>query len=628
MVESTVESVFKAVVDLTEKELIHVLHVDDELGFLKGAKQILEMQGNLKVETALSAEEALKKMEKKTFDVVVSDYQMPEKDGLEFLRELREKGDNIPFIMFTGKGREEVATQALNFGAQRYFNKIGAPETVYTELSHGIHQVVSSSRAEKALRKSEEKYRSIVELAPDSIMTFDLKGVITSCNTASTRLSGYSKDELVGKHFSRIAPIRATDIPKFLRMLPLTISGKVPKPFEVTFKHKDGTTRQGEVRMSLMKDEGRTIGFQAIMRDITERKKADVRLRESEKKFRDIFENANDVIVYGDLKGTILDLNQKGAELAGIEKEKILGKNFRKLGLISFRDVPKLLGRLARKALGKANTENFQLTITKKDGEKRFLEVNSTLIRRGKMPAGFLAIARDITERRKIQERVEKMNEKLEVVGKLARHDARNKLSAVAMNVFLAKQKLVDDNEALEHLSQIESAVADVERIFDFARIYEKIGMEELVYADVEKSFEEVVMLFSDLHGANIVNDCHGLTVLADSLLRQLFYNLIDNSLKHGEKVSRIRVYHEEVGKNQLKLVYEDDGVGIPKAEKKKIFIEGYGKGTGYGLFLIRKMCEVYGWTIRETGKQGKGAQFTITIPKMSESGKIAFQLH
>jgi signal transduction histidine kinase len=86
------------------------------------------------------------------------------------------------------------------------------------------------------------------------------------------------------------------------------------------------------------------------------------------------------------------------------------------------------------------------------------------------------------------------------------------------------------------------------------------------------------------LHNVKVVNDCRGLTVLTDSLLRQLFYNLIDNSLKHGEKVSRIRLHYEEVGKDKLKLVYEDDGIGIPKAEKEKIFKEGYGKGTGYGL--------------------------------------------
>ena len=143
---------------------------------------------------------------------------------------------------------------------------------------------------------------------------------------------------------------------------------------------------------------------------------------------------------------------------------------------------------------------------------------------------------------------------------------------------------------------------------------------------NVEKSVNEAAMLFTGLDGAKLVNECHGLTVPADSQLRQLFYNLIDNSLRHGENVTQIRVYHE-VEKDQLKLVYEDNGAGVPTDEKEKIFKEGYGKGTGYGLYLIQKICESYGWTIQETGKAGKGAQFTITIPKKNKNGKIGYQL-
>jgi len=144
---------------------------------------------------------------------------------------------------------------------------------------------------------------------------------------------------------------------------------------------------------------------------------------------------------------------------------------------------------------------------------------------------------------------------------------------------------------------------------------------------DVEKTVNEAISLLTDLHEVEVVNDCQGLTVLADSLMRQLFHNLIDNSLRHGEKVSRIRVYYEEMEKNKLKLVYEDDGVGITTADKANLFKEGYGKNTGYGLYLIRKMCEVYGWTISETGKQGEGVQFTITIPKINEGGKEIYHL-
>jgi len=171
-------------------------------------------------------------------------------------------------------------------------------------------------------------------------------------------------------------------------------------------------------------------------------------------------------------------------------------------------------------------------------------------------------------------------------------------------------------------LNEIESAAEEAERIFDFAKTYEMLGMEQLVNIDVERTLEETVHLFSNLQSVKVVNDCRGLTVQADSLLRQVFYNLIHNSLKHGQKVSQIRVSHRENGRDRLELVYEDDGVGIAKAEKKRIFEERYKNRTGHGLYVIRKICEVYGWSIKETGEYGKGAQFIITIPRTNRIGE------
>lgn len=162
------------------------------------------------------------------------------------------------------------------------------------------------------------------------------------------------------------------------------------------------------------------------------------------------------------------------------------------------------------------------------------------------------------------------INEKLGVVGRLTRHDGRNKLSVIINNIYLAKQRLTDNPVALGYLREIESAVEQVEKIFDFARTYEMVGAEELSYANVENYVNEAATLFSDLNGTKIVNECDGLTVLADSLLRQLFYNLIHNSLRHGENVSQIKAHYKEVNKDQLMLVYEDDGVGIPGDEKEK----------------------------------------------------------
>jgi signal transduction histidine kinase len=245
-------------------------------------------------------------------------------------------------------------------------------------------------------------------------------------------------------------------------------------------------------------------------------------------------------------------------------------------------------------------------------------------------------VYKDISQLKKTEEELHEavkksqvMNEKLRVVCGLTRHDVRNKLAAVAGNTHLVRKKLPDKSEVLHYLKQIETCVEETVRILEFAKAYEMLGVEELVYIDMEKTVNEAVSLFSGLKDVKVINDCHGLTVLADSLLRTLFYNLVDNSLKYGEKLSQIRVYYEKKN-DDLKVIYEDDGVGIPQTVKSKLFADRYttGKGSGYGLYLIRKMMEVYGWTVQETGIMGRGARFVMTIPRMNGQGKETYQLH
>lgn len=137
----------------------------------------------------------------------------------------------------------------------------------------------------------------------------------------------------------------------------------------------------------------------------------------------------------------------------------------------------------------------------------------------------------------------------------------------------------------------------------------------------------KVRISMASIYGATPVNECRGLIVLVHSLLRQLFYNLIDNTLKYDKKTIKIQVHYKEE-ENHLKLIYEDDGVGIPENIKKHLFQEGYGTGTGYGLYLIKKMCEAYGWTIEETGKEGRCAQFTIIVPKVTKDDKVGYKLN
>lgn len=131
-------------------ELVNILLVDDDPALLAVAEAILkETDSNLCIESTLTVDGALQKMETKSFDVIISDYEMPQKDGLTFLKTLRDKNIKTPFVLFTGKGREEIAIQALNLGADRYINKHGNPETVYKELTVSIHQLYDKSREHK-----------------------------------------------------------------------------------------------------------------------------------------------------------------------------------------------------------------------------------------------------------------------------------------------------------------------------------------------------------------------------------------------------------------------------------------------------------------------------------------------
>ena len=899
------------VLDLTKREFLRVLHVDDDPVFLRVAKQCLEIEGRLQVDTALSVEKAKEKMKREMYDAVVSDYVMPGEDGLSFLKELRDAGNTIPFVMFTGKGREEIAIKALNLGADGYFSKIGSPETVYGELAHGICQIVESKRAEETLAASENylktmlnsistglivideetheivdanayalemigaskqdaigkvchsficpaekgkcpisdlkqtvdkserlllkadgstlqilktvtaatwrghKYlvesfvditerkkaeRSLLESQeksrrlfldnPEASIYMDSSFHIMDINPRFTTLFGYSLGEIKGKHIDDVV------VPKDKTKEGETLDKKALKGYvcyDTVRKRKDGTLVPVSISAAPIMIEGRPIGYVGVYKDIVEMKRyeeslsalniysrdlntaksmeeiyeltldvaekalgfefADIlmtdakmlrlvvqrghfenlslelpldgdkgitvrvartgksalvpdiskdnayvdvglqtrselavpikighkvlgvlnaerrkmdafdekdqelleilashaatamsnleyarnleayarEIRESQQKFERLFMDNPEAAVHLDSSFHILNVNPRFMRLFGCSSDEIKGKHINDV-IVPKDKMEEAVVFDIRASKGKTYHED---TVRKrKDGSLVPVAFSAAPIIVENQVVGYIAVYKDISQLKKAQDelremlqKLEKMNEKLRVVGGLTRHDARNKLGAITGNVYLAKKKLAGDDEVLNNLKEMEVAVEQIVKIFDFAKTYEMLGVEELRHVDVGKMINEAVALFSGLNGIKLNNNCCGLTVLADSLLRQLFYNLVDNSLKYGEKIKTISIYYEKTGEDKLKLVYEDDGVGIAEAEKKKLFQEGYGRGTGFGLYLIRKMCEGYGWNIQETGKKGEGAKFTITIPRIGEKGETNYNI-
>jgi PAS domain S-box-containing protein len=479
------------------------------------------------------------------------------------------------------------------------------------QLVSFIRDITARKKDEKAVRESQQKFEALFRGNPEAAVYVAVDYRVLDVNSRFCHLFGYAAQEIIGRSLNDLI------VPDNLMEEAHCLDKDAKDGYasrDTVRKRKDGSLVHVSVSAAPVIFENKLLGYIGIYKDITELKRAHEESEEARRHFQTLFNVMADPVVILDETGKILEITQRAEELAGYKREELLGKVFLETPIATAKTKEVMMKNLARRMMG-MQVSPYEVEILTKDGRKLTFELNAAKIKYKNTPAD-LVVFRDVTERKKLEE-------KLRVVGSLTRHDVRNKLSAVTGNAYLLKRKLAEDPEALRQLARIEAAVREVELILEFARTYEKLGIEQLSSVDVGEAFKQAVSLFSDLKGVKVVNECEGLTVLADSLLRQLFYNLIDNSLKYGEKTTQIRVYYRTPNADQLQLVYEDDGAGIPDSIRSNLFKEGFtsGKGTGYGLFMIKRICEVYGWTIRETGKQGKGAQFTITAPKTYKTG-------
>ncbi len=249
--------------------MVHILLVDDERAICELAKRILEENdGDFHVDAVLSVVEALQKLRTAEYDVVVSDYKMPEKDGLEFLAELRDLGCETPFIFFTGRGGEELAAEACRRGADGYVIKRGNPG-VFSQLSSQIRQAIQRREAEKALRESEQKYRTIVELTDDGIiMTTGPERTISFANRRMHEMLGYAVGELENKRYLDL--VHSDEREETLRAIDADLKSKKPSLHERRLVKNDGSIVHVLVSSSLTNPRSQFSPAILVIREISE----------------------------------------------------------------------------------------------------------------------------------------------------------------------------------------------------------------------------------------------------------------------------------------------------------------------------------------------------------------------
>jgi len=179
-----------------QKNRLSVLYVDDEPVFLDLCKIYLERGGEISLTCATSAYEGLELLKSSRFDVIVSDYQMPDLDGIGFLKQLQERRCTIPFILFTVRGRDEVLLEAISHGATFYLQKGGDPKSQFAELIHTIKEAAKRRQAEEILKESESRYRTMFESTGTAMIIIEEDTTVSLANTEFLRLTGYSREDV------------------------------------------------------------------------------------------------------------------------------------------------------------------------------------------------------------------------------------------------------------------------------------------------------------------------------------------------------------------------------------------------------------------------------------------------
>ena len=220
----------------------------------------------------------------------------------------------------------------------------------------------------------------------------------------------------------------------------------------------------------------------------------------------------------------------------------------------------------------------------------------------------------DITERKKIEEALRTVNKKLNLLSGITRHDIINQVSAAQMfiGVIEMEGELAPDSKVAKDIKIIDEILTTIEQQIAFTRDYQDLGITSPEWYQVGEVIEMVAS--PEFEQLSVENKVKTIEVYADPLFEKVIYNLFDNAVRHGEKTTTIRFYSEKTPEG-LKLICEDDGVGVPDDAKEKIFRRQYYQNTGLGLFLSQEILSITGMTITETGKPGEGARFEILVP-------------
>jgi PAS domain S-box-containing protein len=458
------------------------------------------------------------------------------------------------------------------------------------------------------LSESEERYRTLAESARDLIYIIGRDDTVLYVNTFAAQAMGRSREEITGKPRSALFP--GSEGERQRENIEKVLSTGLPVKIESNIPLADGESWQDTLLVPIRDRNGAISGVMGISRDITQRKRTEEALQASSERFRTVMDSLDALVYVADMENyEILFLNKVGQRVWGDASGRKCWDTIQngQAGPCPFCTNDKLLDA-GGKPTGILVWE-FRNTVNGRWYECRDRAIEWT---DGRFVR--LEIATDITERKRAEEALFRVNEKLNLLSSITRHDILNQLTALAAYLDLSLVHV--DNETLrDFISKEQKIAAIIDREISFTRDYQDLGVRAPVWRNAGETIE---LAGSSLlpRSVKIEVGFSDIEVFADPLLEKVFFNLIDNALRYGgEGLSVIRFSARTEG-TSLVISCEDDGVGVPEEDKKHIFERGFGHHTGLGLFLSREILGITDITIAETGTFGNGARFEITLPK------------
>ena len=499
-------------------------------------------------------------------------------------------------------------------------------------------QILSASEA--VVKESERRLTDIINFLPDATLVIDKEGKIISWNKAIEEMTGVPADTMLGKGDHEYS------IPFYGERRPILIDLVFDEYDEIKknyrFIQKEGDKFFSEIFIQrlfggkgaylwfivapLYDTSGRVTGAIETIRDITSRKLVEDALQKSEEQFRTVFEKGQHGMVMVDENFRFLKINPRFCTMLGYSKEELLTMSFTDVTHPDF--LSSDISHLHQLSAGEIPEYTTEKRYIKKNGEEFWASVVVSAVRdKDGRFLYYIALITDITEQKVSEmileqsnadttrhaEEMTRVNDKLNLLNSITRHDILNQLTAILGYLEMMQMKFPDPS-LQEYIDKEIHAAHNIQTQIMFTKDYQDIGVQSPGWFNVR---ETILSHAANLPLSNVTLVVHfdNLEIFADPLLGKVFYTLLENALRHGKTVTSID-FSFRMQDDDLVLVYQDNGEGVPAEQKEAILERKFFKHTGFGLYLSRTILGITGMTIRENGEPGKGARFEIRVPR------------